>query len=255
MTLHSKILGEGKPLVILHGFLGMSDNWKTLGGQFAQQGFQVHLVDQRNHGRSFHATEFNYNVMADDLAAYVAGHRIENANIIGHSMGGKTAMLFAVSHPENVEKLLVADISPRYYPTHHEDILNGLNSLDFNTIRSRGEADEALSKYLSDMGTRMFLLKNLHWETKERLGFRMNLPVLTKAVGEVGEALPQGAKFEGDTLFVKGGRSSYIQEEDQLLVKGHFPQSTIVNMPNVGHWVHAEDPKGFFNIASEFLDS
>ena len=255
MILHSKIIGDGTPLIILHGFLGMSDNWKTLGNRFAEQGFQVHLVDQRNHGRSFHASEFNYTVMAEDLLAYADHYGIEQTSIIGHSMGGKTAMLFAVHNEFRVDKLLVADISPKYYPTHHEDILNGLNSLDFDVIRSRGEADKELANYLSDIGTRMFLLKNLYWEQKTRLGFRMNLPILTEEVEEVGEALQQGTSFDGNTLFVKGGRSSYIKNEDRLLIQAHFPKAEVVEMPKVGHWVHAEDPKLFFEIATNFLNS
>jgi len=104
--LHSKIIGEGTSLIILHGFLGMSDNWKTLGNKYAEEGFQVHLVDQRNHGRSFHANEFSYDLMVEDLLVYYQYHKIDNARIIGHSMGGKTAMLFAVKHPELVTRLL-----------------------------------------------------------------------------------------------------------------------------------------------------
>ena len=153
MELHSKVLGEGQPLIILHGFLGMSDNWKTLGNKFSEAGFQVHLVDQRNHGRSFHDDEFNYEVLAEDLKTYCEQYQLEDCILLGHSMGGKTAMLFATLYPNLISKLLVADISPRFYPTHHESILNGLSALDFSEIKSRGEADKVLSQYVPEIGT------------------------------------------------------------------------------------------------------
>ena len=157
MLLHSNIIGEGKPFVILHGFLGMGDNWKTLGSQFSEQGFQVHLVDQRNHGRSFHDDEFNYEVLVEDLKHYCDAYKLSEIVLLGHSMGGKTAMLFATLYPEIVSKLLVADISPRFYPIHHDAILNGLSELDFDTIKTRGEADKILSNYrLMHFQSRLF---------------------------------------------------------------------------------------------------
>ena len=174
-VLHSNIIGEGQPLIILHGFLGMSDNWKTLGNRFAEQNFQVHLVDQRNHGRSFHSDMFNYDVLADDLKRYIEHHKLSKVIILGHSMGGKTAMMFAVTYPELVSKLLVADISPRYYPIHHETILEGLTALNTTVLKSRGQADKIMKDYVTDFGTRQFLLKNLYWKEKGVLDLRINL--------------------------------------------------------------------------------
>ena len=181
-ALYSQIVGKGKPLVILHGFLGMGDNWKTLANQFAEAGYEVHLVDQRNHGRSFHSDAFDYGVMADDLKNYCMANDLEPIVLLGHSMGGKTAMEFATRYPSMVAKLIVADIAPKAYPQHHQDILKGLSSLDFEQIQSRSEADEALSQYVKDFGTRQFLLKNLYWVAKGKLGLRMNLPVLSEQV-------------------------------------------------------------------------
>src|SRR5690606_22774961 len=151
MLLHSIILGEGTPFIILHGFLGMSDNWKTMGLKFSENGFQVHLVDQRNHGHSFHSNEFNYDVLVEDLKQYCDANSLDNIILLGHSMGGKTAMLFATKYPNMVSKLLVADISPRFYPVHHDGILTGLSALNFDVIKSRGEADDLLSNYVSDL--------------------------------------------------------------------------------------------------------
>ena len=175
--LHSNILGEGQPLLILHGFLGMSDNWKTLGTQYSENGFEVHLIDQRNHGKSFHSDEFNYDVLSDDVVRYMEHHNITSAYVLGHSMGGKTAMQLATSHPDRVKKLIVADIAPKFYPPHHDFIFNGLSHLDFDNIADRREADDELSKHIKEKGIRQFLLKNLYWMKKDRLGFRFNFEV------------------------------------------------------------------------------
>ncbi|WP_111309415.1 alpha/beta fold hydrolase [Confluentibacter sediminis] len=254
MLLHSNILGEGQPFVILHGFLGMNDNWKTMGLKFSETGFQVHLVDQRNHGHSFHSNEFNYDVLVKDLKTYCDAHSLNNIILLGHSMGGKTAMLFAAKYPEMVSKLIVADISPRFYPIHHDGILNGLSALNFDDIKSRGEADDVLSKYVSDLGTRQFLLKNLYWIEKGRLALRMNLEVLKNEVGEIGEPLPSQALFEKDTLFLRGDRSEYIGIEDEDIIKNHFPKAEIITIPNAGHWLHAENPDGFFDAVIQFVE-
>ena len=253
MDLYSNILGDGKPFVILHGFLGMGDNWKTLGKTFSEAGYQVHLVDQRNHGRSSWSDTFNYEVMAEDLKNYCDKNNIKNMVLMGHSMGGKTAMLFATLYPEYIDKLIIADISPRFYPVHHDAILNGLSALDFNAIESRGDADEALSNYINDVGVRQFLLKNLYWKEKGRLGLRMNLEVLRREVAEVGEALPSYATYNKDTLFLRGDRSEYIGVDDEGIIKNYFPKATIETIPNAGHWLHAENPEAFYDAVMMFI--
>ncbi|MEJ2112239.1 MAG: alpha/beta fold hydrolase [Flavobacteriaceae bacterium] len=253
MLLHSNILGQGQAFVILHGFLGMGDNWKTLGKQFSDEGYQVHLVDQRNHGHSFHDEEFNYQVLTEDLKAYCEAHQLKEIILLGHSMGGKAAMLFAVKYPEFVSKLIIADISPRFYPGHHKDILDGLSALDFDQISSRGEADQILEKYVPEIGTRQFLLKNLYWKEKGKLALRINLEVLKANDSGIGEELPMHTEFNGDTLFLRGERSEYIINQDESLIRKHFPNSKIVTIANAGHWLHAENPKDFFESVMSFL--
>ena len=253
MILHSNTFGEGRPLIILHGFLGMGDNWKTLGRQFADSNFQVHLLDQRNHGRSFHAEDFNYDVMAEDLKHYCNNYSLSNMVLLGHSMGGKTAMRFATEYPNLVNRLIVADISPRYYPVHHDTILAGLSSLDFLSISSRSQADQVLSDYVPEFGIRQFLLKNLYWVNKEQLGLRVNLPVLKEQVSEVGEALPSLATFSKPTLFLKGDKSEYIGESDEAIIHRHFSDVKIETISNAGHWLHAENPKEFFRHVLDFI--
>ncbi len=251
--LYSNIIGEGKPFIILHGFLGSGDNWKTLGSDFAERGFEVHLVDQRNHGRSFHDSEFNYEVLAADLKTYCTENNLKDITLLGHSMGGKTAMLFATQYPDMVSKLVIADISPRFYPVHHDAILNGLSQLDFSILKSRGAADKSLSKFVSDTGTRQFLLKNLYWKEKGVLAFRMNLEVLSEQVEEVGEPLPVSATFDGDTLFLRGDKSEYIGNQDERIIQTHFPKAQIVTIANAGHWLHAENPDEFYDAVMVFL--
>lgn len=253
MKLHSTILGEGTPMLILHGFLGMSDNWKTLGKEFADSGFQVHLIDQRNHGRSPHSEDFNYLLMARDIKEYCDTHHLEGCILLGHSMGGKTAMLTATQFPHIVEKLVVADIAPKYYAPHHQQILEGLEAVDRASLSSRGEAEELLSKYVKEEGVRLFLLKNLYWKSKGKLALRFNLESLVKNVENVGEALPDNAVFPKPALFLRGGNSNYITSEDIPLIKSHFPKAEVETIPNVGHWLHAENKDAFFTAVMRFL--
>lgn len=254
MILHSKIIGAGKPLLILHGFLGMSDNWKSLGNQFTTNGFEVHLIDQRNHGKSFHSEDFDYEYLSDDILQYMEHHEMEKSIVIGHSMGGKTAMQFACSYPNKAEKLIIADIAPKYYPPHHQEIISGLLQLNFAEIASRTEADKKLSQYLTDFGIRQFLLKNLHWIEKGKLAFRFNLQVLKNKMEEIGENISSTDTYLGETLFLRGDRSEYILNNDFDTIKRHFPNATIDTISNAGHWLHAENPKEFFNKTITFLN-
>lgn len=253
MTLHSQILGKGQPFVILHGFLGMSDNWKTLATRWAEAGYEVHLLDQRNHGRSFHSDDFSYEIMAEDLKNYCEAHDLKEIILLGHSMGGKVAMQFAITYPEMVSKLIIADIGPKAYPPHHQDILKALSHLDFSKIKSRGEAEDILSQYIKDEGTRLFLLKNLYRKNKDQFALRVNLPVLSEKIAEVGVALPESSVFKGDTIFLGGEKSGYIEPMDELLIKKHFPKASIKTISKAGHWLHAENPEEFYDNVMNFL--
>jgi pimeloyl-ACP methyl ester carboxylesterase len=250
--LHSKIIGEGAPLLILHGYFGMCDNWKSLGNKFAKV-FQVHLIDQRNHGRSFHSTNFNYDCLADDLYRYVIHHNLKKIVLLGHSMGGKTAMLFSVKYPDFVDKLIVADISPRYYQPHHNEILKALNSVNFTIQNTRKLVDQKIAELIPDMGVRSFLLKNVYWKGKGILGYRFNLKSLTENNIEVGKELPLNTSFKGNVLFISAGDSGYINNDDLSLIKSHFPNSSVTIMSDVGHWLHAEKPNLFQELVINFI--
>jgi pimeloyl-ACP methyl ester carboxylesterase len=253
MVLHSRIEGQGLPLLIIHGFLGMLDNWKSIATQFTNDGFQVHSLDLRNHGKSFHSDVFNYDVMVNDVKEYIDFHQITNCVLLGHSMGGKVAMLFATKYPDIVSKLIVADIGPKYYAPHHQPILAGLNAVDFELQTSRSEVEEILAHYIPDFGTRQFLMKNVYWQTPDKLAFRFNLPVLTTTIEVIGTALPYERTFQKPTLFLKGDKSDYILDSDLSLILHHFPGATVVTIVNAGHWLHAENPKEFYYNTLQFL--
>jgi len=252
MQLFSNILGEGPQiLIIMHGLFGMSDNWQSLGKKWSAH-FQVHMLDMRNHGRSPHAEEFSYEAMADDLLGYLDEHNIESAHILGHSMGGKVAMLFAVLNPSRCLSLIVADIAPKAYPPHHQDVIEALENLNLGHISSRGEANEQFGPKL-ELGVRQFLLKSLYWREKGSLDWRFNLSVIAREIQKVGEALAPNAYYDAPTLFLRGGDSWYIKDEDMDEIEMHFPQAELITIPNAGHWLHAQQPQLFFEEVSEFL--
>lgn len=250
--LHSKILGKGKPLIILHGLFGMLDNWQAIAKEFACF-FETHIIDLRNHGRSFHANQHNYELMCEDLLSYLNAFNLDVVNLIGHSMGGKLAMTFACMYPESIEKLVIVDIGPKYYPPHHQEILSALNAIEQAKIKSRKDADKILSQYFLESTMRQFLLKNLYWKSSTELTFKFNLKVLSDQIENIGQALHFNALFENPTLFIVGQASNYIKEADIELIESHFPDFEIVEIPKSGHWVHAENPDQFFDKVIRFL--
>ncbi|RAI95403.1 alpha/beta fold hydrolase [Algoriphagus yeomjeoni] len=251
MQLNFKKLGNGKPLIILHGLFGSADNWFSISKEL-KDNFTLYLIDQRNHGDSPHDDEWNYEVMVEDLKELMDSEGLEKAFLMGHSMGGKTVMNFALKYPEKVEKLIVADISPRYYAVHHQRILEGLNSLDLETIGSRKEADDQLAEYVPNLGERQFLLKSLG-RGADGFEWKINLPVITKNINEVGKALPDGESFSGPTLFLAGSNSSYIQQSDLDDIDAFFPNNEVEFIADAGHWLHAEQPDAVVEEIRRFL--
>jgi len=252
MRLNFKKSGSGPPLVILHGLFGSLDNWFSIAKELVEH-YTLYLLDQRNHGDSPHSNEWNYGVMVEDLRELLDAEGLDSIFLMGHSMGGKTVMNFAMQYPERVRKLIVGDIAPRYYPIHHQVILEGLNALNLSQIQSRKEADELLAPYIPELGVRQFLLKSLG---RDGNGFawKINLPVITQHIEEVGKSLEEGAIFEGKTLFLGGANSSYVQEKDLSDMKRHFPNSTWVSIPNAGHWLHAEQPQAVVAAMKKFFN-
>ena len=252
--LHSLILGEqGEDLLILHGFLGMGDNWKTYAKRLTPHGFRVHLVDQRNHGRSFWDPKFSYSNMAQDIVEYCSYHNLNNIIVLGHSMGGKVAMHLACYHNQLLKSFIVADIAPKKYDPHHQQILNGLSDLDFDKISSRAMADKKLSNWVVDASTRQFLLKNLYWKKPGELGLRINIEVLKNSSEAIGEGLDKDVKSNKPCLFLKGQNSDYITDNDHSIIRYHFPSASHSMITKSGHWLHAENPEEFFRVTLAWL--
>jgi len=251
MLLNYKQLGQGQALIIHHGLFGSLDNWMTLARRFAAH-FNVYLIDARNHGQSPHSEQWDYPTMAQDLYEFIQQHNILNPIIMGHSMGGKVAMHFASEHPEMLDKLIVVDIAPKDYPPHHQEILKALNAVDFSKIKSRREADEAVSIYIKDVSVKQFLLKNMYWKNPEELAWRFNLPVIEKNIDLIGKNTIANTVINVPTLFIAGAKSNYILHSDEELIKAFFPQSEILFFPNAGHWVHVEAPNELFEAVLKF---
>lgn len=256
MKLHYKKIGDSGPnLIILHGLFGMLDNWQSLARQFAQH-FQVYLIDQRNHGRSPHSPDMDYFLLADDLLAFMETHELTKAHLIGHSMGGKVAMQFAVEQADYVDKLVVVDIAPKSYASGHGDIFASLYKLDIKNIHSRKQAENELSQQLEEPAVVQFLLKNLKRQKDGAYVWKFNLAAIHQNYPYIiANSLSPYDSFDGATLFVKGGRSPrYIDlAEDAPLIEHQFPNSQIITIQNTGHWVHAEQPAAFLEVVKKFL--
>lgn len=252
LHLNYKSYGSGGAVIILHGLLGSLNNWQTMGKVLARY-FKVYAVDQRNHGRSPHAEAFNYNVMADDIKNFMHERRIPSARLIGHSMGGKTAMQLALSHPELVERLVVADIAPKTYPPKHDLIFDALCALDLRSYAERKEVDKALQKRITEKRVREFLLMNLTRSEYGEFRWKVNLRILSNHYREISAAVRGDRTFAKPTLFVKGSRSSYIEKPDRAFIKQLFPTSRIISIHGAGHWIHADKPEEFSQAVLHFL--
>ena len=253
MILNHRVMGQGPPLMILHGLFGSLDNWSTIGRELANT-HTVYLTDLRNHGKSFHHDQFDYDSMAEDIRQLIDHSGLSEFDIVGHSMGGKAAMFFAKEHPEMLNKLAVVDIGPKYYPVHHQVILQGLLSIDPDACTSRGQADQQLSEFVKEPGVRQFLLKNLKRSASGNFEWKMNLPVINQQIENVGQELNKDGSLQLPTLFIRGGSSDYILDEDIELIEQHFSHYVLKTVPNVGHWVHAEAPAAFLKELRDFID-
>jgi pimeloyl-ACP methyl ester carboxylesterase len=254
MKLAYRKFGEGQPLIILHGLFGQSDNWNTLAKRFGENGFKVYTLDQRNHGLSQHSDAWDYQLMAEDLKEFIEEHQLQNVILLGHSMGGKTVLFFEQMFPQLANKLIIVDISPRAYEPHHDSVLKALNAVDFTDINTRKEAEAILGEYISDFGTKQFLLKNIFWKEDEtkQMAWRFNLKTITTEYNNIGVSVPF---FISDTktMFIRGEKSDYIKNDDEEDIASRFSNYQLKTIVNSGHWVHAEQPEAFFNCVMDFI--
>ncbi len=253
MKLAFRKYGSGQPLIILHGLFGQGDNWTTHAKLFAEQNYEVYAVDVRNHGLSPHSDEFTYEAMSEDLLELIEDNNLQNVILMGHSMGGKVVMEFALHHSEFPDKLIVVDIAPKGYAPHHHHVLEGLNAVDFSIVKTRKEAEAILLKSIDDMGTRQFLLKNLYWKTDTELAWRFNREAITNHIENVGKEIVSRYNTTTPTLFIRGENSNYIKDNDITLIDELFPQSRLETIAGAGHWIHAEKPKEFFDCVMKFI--
>lgn len=253
MNLFHRVMGDGPPLLILHGLFGSSDNWQTHARVFAQS-HTVYLVDQRNHGHSLHEHGMDYDVLANDLFELVAHLGLRDVRMIGHSMGGKTIMRFAQQYSFLIDKMVVADMGVKEYPSHHDEVFKGLFAVDVSHCATRKEAESRLSNYVSDSGTVQFLLKNLYWKEPGVLAWRFNLQEIYEKRERLMEALPL-EKVDSTVLFLTGGKSHYVLGGDHESIREMVPNACFLSMENAGHWLHADQPEAFIKHCLDFFVS
>jgi pimeloyl-ACP methyl ester carboxylesterase len=254
MRLFFRHFGTGEPVIILHGVFGMSDNWVSIGRRLAST-FSVFIPDQRNHGHSPHSHTFNYSALTEDLMEFIEENSIEAPVLIGHSMGGKVAMNFVMDVSLPVRKLVVIDISPRSYPPRQEhiQILQAMRSVDFNRLKTRSAIESEIRIRIESERIQAFILKNLYRINEDRMGWRINLEALNENLEVISGAIPAKGIFRNPTLFLKGQRSDYITDTDELLIKESYPAAIIKSVPGASHWVHADEPDLLCSMLGQFL--
>lgn len=256
MELFFRHYGKGRPLIILHGVFGISDNWVSFGRKMAEY-FEVFIPDQRNHGQSPHDPTFNYFALCSDLYDFIEEHEIEDPIILGHSMGGKVAMRFALENPDMLKALIVADISMRTYQRRyrHLDMIDAMQSVDFNKVESRSDVEDVLKTKIKEKRIRQFALKNLY--RRERGGqfaWRLNLEAINLNMDEIFEGIKSEKLFKKPALFIRGGNSDYVAYDDFDQIYRNFPDADIQTIEGAGHWLHAEKPEEFYNIVKGFIE-
>jgi esterase len=257
MKLHYQTLGQGQPLILLHGLFGSSNNWGTVAKHFSQS-HQVISVDLRNHGKSPHADSQNYPDMANDLIELCDSLNLESIDLLGHSLGGKVAMQFATQYPDRMNQLIVVDIAMRTYPDAQTYLIDAMLALDLATIQTRSEADQALSSTITNATVRQFLLMNLvkadDVKSSGNLQWRINLPALKVNYPLIRQAVCTSTQFNKPSLFIRGEHSDYIRDDDVAQIKSHFINAQFASLP-AGHWVHAEQPQTFAELVTKFLST
>ena len=253
MILNSKIIGKSSNcIIILHGLFGSLDNWFSIGKELSNT-HQVHLVDLTNHGKSFHVNDHNYELMSKDLYNYIKYHQIKNISIMGHSMGGKVAMYFSIHYSQLIKKLIIIDIAPRKYKNEHQIIINALSEISKIKLESRKDAEFILNKYNVPKHTSQFLLKNLFWNEDGNLIFRFNLNAIKNSINYLLNFPVEFETVKIKTFFIRGAKSTYINEDDLKFINEKFSNSTLIDIFGAGHWVHFDQRQQFIDTIKNIL--
>jgi pimeloyl-ACP methyl ester carboxylesterase len=255
MKLFCRQFGSGPPMVILHGLFGTSDNWVSLARKLGEQ-YAVYVPDLRNHGQSPHSPVFDFAVLEDDLLELTEEYSLKDIVLMGHSLGGKTAMYFALHHPQSIKKLIVVDISLHKAPenTEHQMLIDAMLGVDFSGVSARSDVERQLETRVHSKKLRQFLLKNVYWRDKRTLDWRLNLQAINENLLNIFEGVDVSGQYTGPALFIRGGRSDYIREEDIKELKIKFPGALVKTIPEAGHWVHSDSPGEFLEALRAFLD-
>jgi pimeloyl-ACP methyl ester carboxylesterase len=252
MNLFFRKYGQGKPLIILHGLFGSSDNWRTLGKKFAEN-LTAYLLDLRNHGRSPHSDDFSPDIMVDDLAEFLKQQQIEKASLLGHSLGGGVSMRFTAEYPEKVEKLVVVDFAPKKYQPELGGVIEWLLDWDPSIIKTLREANLKFAEILPEASIRGFLLKNLQRKKEGGFTWKVNLKAIYYNLDKVSGYLNEKIVVYNPTLFIRGGKSDYIKPEDIFLIRKHFNNAEIETIPEAGHWLHVDAPEKLVKLVKDFI--
>lgn len=252
-SLNYKIIGQGKPVIILHGLFGMLDNWLNIAKKLEKEGYMAILIDQRDHGRSPHTTDFSYPLLADDLYHFMEENWIHDAILIGHSMGGKTVLQFMTEHDSMVSKVIVIDIGIKKYSGGHKEVFDALFAVDIDSVQNRDEVESVMIAALQDIGTVQFLMKNLTRKKSGGFEWKMNLPLLFEKYNNILDAITFDSPCLTETCIVRGGKSDYITDDDYIGMLKVLPGAHLVTIPEAGHWVHVDRPNELFTSINDFI--
>ena len=252
MTLNYKTLGSGKPLVILHGLLGSLDNWVTV-SKYLSKSYKVYIIDLPNHGKSYHSQVFSYEDMSNDIDSFFNKNGLTNFSLLGHSMGGKLALKYTDMFEDKIDKLIIVDIANKSYGINRFDhIFKAMFSISLNNLKSRSDADNAISNLIKNEGERNFILKNLK-RTADGFKWNPNIMLLHRKLSDISSKINLRRKVKNNTLFLLGENSNYFNVEDENNLSDEFENYSIKKIQNSGHWVHAENPKDFITSVLDFL--
>jgi len=252
IKLNYKHSGSGPVVIILHGLFGSLDNWQSM-AKMLSENFSVYCLDLRNHGKSPHTEEFSIPLMAKDVIQFMDDHLLTEANVIGHSMGGKVALEMLNQENELIDMIIVLDIAPKSYPKGHEQIFKAMFSLDLQSLISRKQADEQLQELIPDYTVRQFILKNLDRNKVGKFIWKVNLEAIYKNYDEINKEIIFDHPVLNEVLFVKGSLSKYILDEDEKKIKESLPNASFIEVKGAGHWIHADKPNELLEVINQFL--